>query len=194
MTAEAIAAPAGTGRLINPWNLWWVAAAFLVMTGAIVSADLWALNFVHVIAGVMWTGIDLFMGFVVGPVMRKLDMPIRRAFTLRLMPRMVFLMPTLSIITGTSGWFLAKQIGYLDVSYPQRWWVVAALVVIGVLTVQGLGILLPTNVRVCLQLQKDKPDVELLGRLMRRYIRSVAIQGTMQMAIIVIMARFVSGL
>jgi len=194
MTAEAIAAPAGTGRLINPWNLWWVGAAFLVMTGAIVSADLWALNFVHVIAGVMWTGIDLFMGFVVGPVMRKLDMPIRRAFTLRLMPRMVFLMPTLSIITGTSGWFLAKQIGYLDVSYPQRWWVVAALVVIGVLTVQGLGILLPTNVRVCLQLQKDKPDVELLGRLMRRYIRSVAIQGTMQMAIIVIMARFVSGL
>jgi len=195
MTAGSIAQPTtATSRLINPWNLWWVAAAFIAMTAAILSADIWALNFVHVITGVMWTGIDLFMGFVVGPVLRKLDMPIRRAFTLRLMPRMIFLMPTLSIITGTSGWFLAKQIGYLDVAYPQRWWVMAALAVIAVLTVQGLGILLPTNIRVCLQLQKEKPDVELIGRLMRRYIRSVAIQGTMQIAIIVIMARFVSGL
>ena len=58
----------------------------------------------------------------------------------------------------------------------------------------GLGILLPTNLRVCLQLAKDEPDYQLIGRLMKRYIRSVAIQGTMQVAIIVIMAKFVSGL
>jgi hypothetical protein len=193
MTSAAIADPA-SARLINLWNLWWVGAALLVMIGAIVAADLWLLNFVHVLAGLMWTGIDLFMGFVVGPVLRKLDMPVRRAFTLRLMPRMIFLMPTLAIVTGTAGWYLAKDIGFLDVAYPQRWWVVAALVVIGVLTVQGFGILLPTNLRVCLQLQKEKPDVELIGRLMRRYIRTVAFQGTMQIAIIVIMAKFVSGL
>jgi hypothetical protein len=33
-----------------------------VMTAAIASHDQWFLNFVHVICGVLWTGIDLFMG------------------------------------------------------------------------------------------------------------------------------------
>ena len=38
------------------------------MITAIVSHDHWFLNFVHVICGVMWTGIDLFMGFIIGPI------------------------------------------------------------------------------------------------------------------------------
>src|SRR5580658_6642852 len=104
MTAEAVAAPAPV-RVINLGYLWWVAVALVVMIAAIVSHNHWALNFVHVLAGLMWTGIDLFMGFMVGPVLRKLDLPIRRAFILRLMPRMIFLMPTLAIITGTAGWY-----------------------------------------------------------------------------------------
>ena len=53
------------------WNyLWFVALALAVMVLAIESQDRWFLNFVHVICGVMWTGIDLFMGFFVGPVLR----------------------------------------------------------------------------------------------------------------------------
>lgn len=194
MASGATAAVAAPARLINLWNLWWVGAALLVMVAAILSADLWALNFIHVITGVLWTGIDLFMGFVVGPILRRLDLPVRRAFTLALMPRMIFLMPTLAIITGTAGWYLASRVGYLDVAYPQRWWVIAALVVIAVLTVQGFGVLLPTNLRVCLELQKEQPDYQRIGTWMRRYVRAVAFQGSMQVAIIVIMARFVAGL
>jgi hypothetical protein len=34
------------------------------MTVAIASHDHWFLNFVHVTRGVLWIGIDLFMGFV----------------------------------------------------------------------------------------------------------------------------------
>ncbi len=194
MTSSASAAVAAPTRLINPWNLWWVGGAILVMVAAILSADLWALNFIHVITGVMWTGIDLFMGFIVGPILRRLDPGVRRSFTLALMPKMIFLMPTLAIVTGTAGWYLAQRIGYLDVAYPQRWWVIGALVVIGILTVQGFGLLLPTNVRVCLELQKDQPDCQRIGVWMRRYVRAVAFQGSMQVAIIVIMARFVAGL
>jgi len=193
MTGQAIAAPAPV-RVINLAYLWWVATALIVMVAAIMSASHWALNFVHVLAGLMWTGIDLFMGFMVGPILRKLDLPIRRAFILRLMPRMIFLMPTLAIITGTAGWFLAKQLGYLELPYPQRYWVVAALVVIAVLTVQGFGVLLPTNLRVCLELAKDQPDMPRIGKWMRTYVRATAFQGTMQVAIIVIMSRFVAGL
>jgi hypothetical protein len=192
MTANAaVAAP--PARIINLGYLWWVAVALVVMIAAIVSHNHWALNFVHVLAGLMWTGIDLFMGFMVGPVLRKLDPPIRRAFTLRLMPRMIFLMPTLAIITGTAGWYLAQQLGYLELPYPQRYWVIGALVVIAILTIQGFGVLLPTNLRVLLELAKEQPDVARIGGWMRTYVRATAFQGSMQVAIIVIMSRFVSG-
>lgn len=180
--------------LIRWHYFWFVAAALAVMTAAIVSGNLWFLNFVHVIAGVMWTGIDLFMGFVLGPILRRLDVPVRRAVLLRLVPRTLFLMPTLSIVTGTSGWFLAVLRGYTELPWPQYGWVAAALALVVLMTVQGLGYLLPTNLRVCFELQKPNPDGAKIGRLMRGYFYVTALQGTMQVIIIVVMARFVTGI
>ena len=179
---------------INFWNLIWVAAALAVMVGAILAHDRWLLNFVHVMTGVLWTGIDLFMGFVVGPIMRRMDPASRRALTTRLVPRMLFLMPTLSIAGGTSGWFLAEQLGYFDLAAPALYWVIAAVAILVILTIQGLGFLLPTNARVYLELRKERPDAARIAKLMRAYIYVIASQGVLQVAMIVIMARFVSGL
>ena len=192
--ASITALPDDVAPPIRLTNLIWVAIALLVMIVAIEAGSLWFLNFVHVMAGVLWTGIDLFMGFVIGPILRRSPYPARRAIICRLMPRTLFLMPTLSIITGTAGWFLAERIGYLNIAYPQFWWVIAALVIITILTVQGLGILLPTNLRVYFELRKPNPDISKVGRMMRLYIYSVAFQGSMQVAIIVVMARFATGL
>ena len=33
-----------------------------------VAGNLWLRDFVHVLASLLWTGIDLFMGFVLGPI------------------------------------------------------------------------------------------------------------------------------
>ena len=178
------------------WNgLWLVALAAAVMTSAIVSRNVWYINFVHVAAGLMWTGIDLFMGFVIGPIMRSLPPDARKAMTLRLMPRMLFLMPTLSIVTTTAGWFLAVELGYIDPANPAAWswWIIAALAIVTVLTIQGLGILLPTNIRVYLEIRSADPDMAKVGRLMRRYIVTVASQGLMQIAIIVVMTKLRIG-
>src|SRR5262245_25708876 len=164
------------------------------MTFAILHDGIWLLNFVHVMSGVLWTGIDLFLGFIVGPILRRQAWETRRAFTAALIPRTMVLMPTLAIITGTSGWFLAQRMGYLDLNYPEFWWVAAALVIITILTVQGLGILTPTNILVYLEMQKASPDPDKIARWMRLYVRVVAIQGIMQVAIIVVMARFGAGL
>ena len=175
-------------------SLTWVALAIVILVGAIQSNNLWYLNFVHVMTGLLWTGIDLFMGFVVGPILRRLDPDIRKAFIMRLMPRMLFLMPTLAILTTTAGWFLAKRMGYLDMPFPAQWWVVAALIIVTVLTIQGMGILLPINVRVLLQLRKPNPDLQRISRWMRIYVWVIASQATMQVAIIVVMARFATGM
>lgn len=189
-TAVPLAPPVAT---IGPRHFAYMVAAFVV-TGLVVAfGSLWALNFLHVFAGLLWTGIDLFMGFVIGPVLRSLDLPARRAFIERLLPRTLLLMPSLAAITGTCGWFLASRMGFLDLAWPQKGWVVGALVAIAILTVQGFLVLLPTNLKVYFEIRKDQPDFARVGRLMRTYVRVVAFQGAMQVAMIVIMAKFATG-
>lgn len=58
--------------------MWCALAAIVIMIVAIVIGNLWFLNFVHVFSSLLWTGIDLFMGFVLGPILRRLDVSIRR--------------------------------------------------------------------------------------------------------------------
>jgi hypothetical protein len=128
------------------------------------------------------------------PQRRKVGMSVRREIMVRLVPRTLFLMPTLSIITGTAGWFLAGDVGLLDVSWPQFGWVAAALVLVVLMTIQGIGYLLPTNLRVCIQLRRPDTDFVKVSRMMRNFFFAVAMQGTMQVLTIVIMARFVTGL
>jgi hypothetical protein len=179
---------------LRPVYLVAAACAFAVMVAAILGSSLWFLNFVHVMTGALWTGIDLFMGFVVGPVMRRVSLDTRRAIIAGLIPRTLVLMPTLSIITSTAGWFLAVRLGFLQLGFPEFSWVIAALAIVTVLTVQGLGYLLPTNLKLYFEIQKPAPDNAKLARWMRTYVRVVAVQGCMQVAIIVVMARFATGL
>ena len=185
--------PVRAAAPLRAWYLVAAAAAFAVMTAAVLSPSLWFLNFVHVMTGALWTGIDLFMGFVIGPILRSVSFETRRAIIAGLIPRTLILMPTLSIITSTAGWFLAVRTGFLDLGYPEFWWVIAALAIVTVLTVQGLGYLLPTNLRLYFEVQKAQPDAQKIARWMKTYVRVVAVQGTMQVAIIVVMARFATG-
>lgn len=175
-------------------NLIWVGLALAVMIVAVVINDPWFLNFVHVFAGLLWTGVDLLLGFVIGPILRRLDFPVRRAITMRLMPRLLFMMPTLAIVAPTAGWFMAVDQGYLGLAFPEIWWLIAALAITTILSIQGVFVLLPTNVLVYLEMRKSSPDGQRIGRLMRRYVRVVAFQGTMQFVIIMIMSRFATGL
>ena len=194
MADTSIAAP--QTRVTAPLRPAYIAAAAVALAAmlvAILGSSLWFLNFVHVMAGSLWTGIDLFMGFVIGPVLRRVSLDTRRAMIAGIIPRTLILMPTLSAITSTAGWFLAVRLGFLDLGYPQFWWVIAALAIVSVLTVQGLGYLLPMNLKLFFEIQKPSPDPEKLKRWMRTYVRVVGVQGVMQIAIIVVMARFATG-
>jgi hypothetical protein len=182
------------GGLIRWHYLWYVAVAFAVMIASISGDSLWFLNFVHVFSSLLWTGIDLYLGFVLGPIMRSLDLPQRRAIASKLTPRTIFLMPAISIISGTTGWYLAVRLGLTELPWPQYAWVAAALGLVGLMTIVGLGILTPTNVLVCIELQKGRPDLEKMSRWMRRYFFCTALQGTLQVLTIIVMTRFRVGI
>jgi hypothetical protein len=173
---------------------WWVLLPVAALVLAIRSHVLWYLNYVHVFSAILWTGTDIFMGFVLGPILRRLDLPTRRTVLVRLMPRMLVFMPAVSIVTTTAGWYLAEWLGLFQLPPPQVWWLWGALAIVGVMTVQGLGILLPTNLRVYFEMCRPQPDGERIGRLMRRYTVVVAVQGILQFATIFIMAHLATGI
>src|SRR6516165_12688786 len=61
-----------TTQSVIRWHyLPWALLAIGVMVAAIVADNLWFLDYVHVFSSLLWTGIDLFMGFVLGPVLRR---------------------------------------------------------------------------------------------------------------------------
>lgn len=190
MTAATFAA----SESIIRWRyLGYALAALAVMTAAIEIGNFWLLNFIHVSTSLLWTGVDLYMGFVLGPILRRLDLSARREIVRQLTPKTLFLMPTISIISGTTGWFMAVQLGYTALDWPAYGWMAAALTLVALMTIMGLGFLTPLNVAVCLELQKPEPDLKWISGWMQRYFYAVAAQGTMQVAIIVVMTRFRAG-
>jgi len=165
------------------------AAAIAALAVAIAGNWLWALDFFHVAAGALWTGIDLFVGFVVGPIIARLPPPARLEFTVRFMPKMVLVMPTLVTLTLAAGWQLARKMGNLTATSPLHPWLIASFAVVGVMATIAIGILEPANLAVLFELRKPEPNFELVGRLMRRFIYTAGVTGAMQVATLVIMSR-----
>jgi hypothetical protein len=159
------------------------------LIAAIESERLWPLEFFHIVGGGMWTGIDLFVGFIIGPIMPRLSLQARIEFMTRFMPKMLLLMPTLVAMTLVSGWQLANFTGDIAVAYPDHWWLTASYIVVGVMSVVAIGILEPANLAVLFELKKPVLDGELIGRLMRRFVYTAGITGLMQVATLVIMTR-----
>lgn len=187
---SAVAQPipqVSTGPLIPTRLLVVPGTAVVLLLAAIFSNRLWPLDFLHVAFGGLWTGIDLFMGFVVGPVLRMLDPPVRGAVMRRLMPKMMVVMPTLALTTMTAGWQLARKLGVLETPYPRHWWLVASFVIVAILALTAFAVLLPANIGVLMELRKPQPDGQVIARLMSRYTACTAIQGCMQVATLIVM-------
>ncbi len=158
----------GMGQRANPAFAGAVVAVPLVALGVAVVAPREIHTYVHVMAGVLWTGIDLFMALVLGPVLGGLDVDERASVFERFTPKTSFLLPTLATVTIASGVLLAGRIPYLtipdawlalltagtlvpvvvligwafDAFGDRRWQVAAALAVL--VSVGGLAVTLPT--------------------------------------------------
>ena len=164
-----------------------VAALLVGLVVAIASNSLWALTFFHVAGGGLWTSIDLFLGLIIGPILGRLSVQSRIEFTVRFMPKMILIMPTLVAMTLGAGFQLARHLGNLDAAYPHHGWLVASYVIVGVMAVIALGLLEPANLAVLFELKKPRPNGERIGRLMKIFIYTAGITGLMQIATIVIM-------
>src|SRR5947209_14239560 len=168
-------------------------ALSIVVTAGVIAAiatnSLWAIDGFHVAGGAAWTILDLFLGFVLGPIMGSMTIPARIEFITKLMPKMVVIMPTVVTITLAAGWQLATNLGTNQTSSPVHGWVVASFIVVGVMSVIALGLLEPANIAVLTELKKRRPNPAVVEKLMKRFMYSAGVLGAMQIATLIIMTK-----
>ncbi len=189
--------PAGIERpdfeIVPRVGLVLVAIAMVLLIVAIAVNKLWPLEFLHVAGGAAWTIIDLFLGLILGPIMGRMSVPARIEFTTRLMPKMVLIMPTVVSLTLAAGWQLSTKLGTNLSVHPNHGWVVASMIVVGVMSVLALGLLEPANIAVLVELKKPRPRPQVIEHLMKRFIYCAGILGLMQVATLVIMTKLSAG-
>ncbi len=152
---------------------------------ALISGSIVFLDYVHVMTGGMWTGIDLFMGIFGRTVMMRISPPSRVEVAKRLTPTMLFLMPSIASVATTAGYILATKIGLWDLSSP---YIMATIIVVLVLLIQGFGILLPNELRVFGEIRSKRPDTDKIVKLSLRNLNVSGSQAIFQIIIIYLMA------
>jgi hypothetical protein len=170
-----------------------VAVVIAGMVVAIATNSRWAIDFYHVVGGGLWTGVDLFLGFILGPIIGTMSIPARVELVRRLMPKMVLLMPTLVTMTLGAGFQLARHLGNLAPHSPAHSWLVASYIVVGVMATIALGLLEPANIAVLFELRKSQPNGARIERLMKVFLYTAGITGAMQIATLVIMTKLASS-
>lgn len=193
--AQAALSPSGIPTLPPVPIITWRAPLFVLvpvaaLVLALVSRSFLYLDYVHVMSGALWTGFDVSMGIVIGPILRRLEPPLRAQFVQRLVPTTLFLLPALAAVTVTAGIYLAESEGIFDLGYLTIQ--VAGILVI-LLTVQGFGLFLPNSVRIVLELRRARPDVARVGRLGLLNARLAGLQAVFQVVLIFVMASLASG-
>ena len=91
-----------------------------------------ALDYVHVLLAAVWTGTDVFLGFIFFIVISGMDQDIRYRIAVRLLPMTMFFIPAVSLIVPVAGYALAvrEEIFKLDPFF------------ISILTISGILIIL----------------------------------------------------
>ena len=95
-----------------------VALPIAALLYAVILGSVEVHTYVHVMAGVLWTGIDLFTAIVLGPVLGGLAVEERASVFQRFTPKMTFLMPALAVTTIAGGITLVTRVAAFPAAGP----------------------------------------------------------------------------
>ncbi|MBX0295366.1 hypothetical protein EGH23_10775 [Halomicroarcula sp. F27] len=110
---------AGLGRRANPgFAVGVVAISVVALAYAATVASIQQHTYVHVMAGVLWTGTDIFIGAILGPVIGGLEEKQSAAVFERLTPKTAFFLPSMAFLTIASGIALALRLEIFAHSGP----------------------------------------------------------------------------
>ncbi|MGI0079870.1 MAG: hypothetical protein ACRECH_09610 [Nitrososphaerales archaeon] len=193
MTSQALnEASPSTPRITIRANAW-IVLPYGALVAGVLSNNLLLLNYLHVMCAILWTGADIFMAFLLGPILSKVTKSSRKEIASWLMPKLIFYLSTMTAVTIIAGYFLGVKLGLMNFAPPIGYYVAAVIILVIILIIQGFGMLLPTNVRVYRELRKVEPDYSYVENMMKHHAGVFTRQSIAQILIIFIMANFATS-
>src|SRR2546421_374980 len=61
----------------------WIVIPITALIAAILTANFLFLNYVHIFSSILWTGTDIFMAFLLGPILRNVSLSTRKEVTIQ---------------------------------------------------------------------------------------------------------------
>lgn len=166
------------------------AAAFITPVLAVVVAYLTGrillLDYVHVLLGAIWTGVDVFLGLIFAGVIKTVDAKTRRNIAIRMLPMTLYFIASVSIVVPAAGMALAFKEGIFSLSLP----LFTYIIIVGTaLVVTGFATIVPCS-WIIMRSASTMSD-ELLRRYTTIITSGALVQMVLQVAIISLMAYIV---
>lgn len=146
------------------------------------------LDYVHVLLGALWTGVDIFLGLIFSSVIKTINKATKINIARGMIPMTLFFIPTVSIVVPAAGYVLATREGIF--SFTSN--IFIAIIIIGILLVMtGFLTIVPVTWKFSKELSKENPDKEKISKSINIISKGAFIQMFFQMAIISLMAYIV---
>lgn len=160
----------------------------LALIAALLSGSILFLDYVHVLLGAIWTGVDVFYGLIFYFVISTIGDESRKNIGIRLIPMSLFFIPTASILVPLVGYILATKEGIFSLSST----VIDAAIIIGsILVVEGFLTIVLSSAIILRNITKNNSDTKKVSRLVMIGSHGALVQMILQIAIISVMAYIV---
>jgi|YelNatPaOPRAMG01_1025707.scaffolds.fasta_scaffold03752_12 uncharacterized membrane protein len=155
---------------------------------AYLSGSMLVLDYIHVLIGAIWTGVDVFLGLLFANVIKTINLETRKNIGVRMIPMTLFFIPSASIITPLAGYVLAVKEGIF--SFTSTLFI--AIIIVGVILVSiGFLTIVPYSYKVAREASRKEIDLEKISRNMRIVSIGSMFQLIFQVIIISLMAYIV---
>ncbi len=153
-----------------------------------ISGSMLLLDYVHVLLGAIWIGIDVFLGIIFTSVIKTINPETRKNIGMRMLPMTLFFIPSASIITPLAGYVLAVREGIFSITSHLF---IIILILAAVLLIVSFTIMVPYSYGMTRNLSDEKSNLDKISRNMRIISIGALVQLVFQIAIVSLMAYIV---
>lgn len=159
--------------------------AFII---AYISGSMIFLDYIHVLIGAVWTGVDVFLGLLFSNVIRTIGPETRKNIGMRMIPMTLFFVPSASIITPLAGYILTLRAGIFSFTTP----LFIAIIITGTILVSiGFLTVVPYSYGIARNISNGHWDLDIISRNMKIISMGALLQLVFQVIIISLMAYIV---
>ncbi len=145
------------------------------------------LDYVHVLFGALWTGVDVFLGFIFFIVLSGMEDKLKSDIAFRLIPMLLYFIPAISVLTPLLGFALALRENIFTLNFI----FIAIITISIVLGLVSFVVIVPAMYKIYKGFKNNSVNENRNGKFLMRVTKAATLQMVLQIIIISLMAYIV---